>query len=114
VVIAAHLTAEIEDATHGGYKTDLKHRLRVMRHKREKRRLGKRARWHQKRGAEVYVLGDTNFNRMPLGGFVSCWDNRSGGSLGWRAVDIVYSDRPARRVQTISTHSDHDAVVATY
>lgn len=114
VAIGFHLTAEIEDVRGGGYKKDLAHRLRVMRHKREKRRLGRRARMHRRRGRKVFVLGDTNFSHMPLGGFVNCWEGRGGGSLQGRPVDIVYADRAPQRLQIVKTRSDHDAVVAIY
>jgi hypothetical protein len=112
VVIGFHFTAEVQYGA--GYRKDLAHRLRVMRHKREKRRLGRRARMHKRRGRKVRLLGDGNFAGMTIGGFVNCWDGRSGGSLGGRPVDIVYADRAPQSLQIIKTRSDHDAVVAIY
>lgn len=110
-----HLTADIQDMKHGGrYKREIKYQLRVARHRREKRRLGKRARWHKRRGRNVKAVGDGNFHGMTLGGFVSCWEGRDGGTLGNRAVDIVFADRKATRLWTVETPSDHDALVVTY
>jgi hypothetical protein len=112
VVLDFHLTAEVQMGD--GYRKDLKHRLRVMRHKREKRRLGRRARWQQKHARTVYPSGDSNYHGMQLGGFVSCWKDRRGGTLGNRAVDIVFADTRPLSVRTLETASDHDTVVATY
>lgn len=113
VVLNYHFTAEVQVGT--GYRRDLAHRLRVMRHKRERRRLGRRARWHKRRGRRVYAVGDSNFAGMRLGGFVSCWDGHDGGTLGPRAVDIVFAaTRPVGKPHTHKTHSDHRAVAVTY
>lgn len=113
VVIEYHLTAEVQYGD--GYRTDLAHRLRVRRHKAEKRRLGKRARMHKRRGRKVIVLGDSNFAGMKLGGFINCWDGHPGGSLGGRPVDIVFAeDAPNGSPRVLKTHSDHLAVVVTY
>jgi hypothetical protein len=113
VVIEFHLTAEVQLGD--GYRRDLRHRLRVRRHKREKRRLGRRARMHKRRGRRVFVLGDSNFAGMTLGGFVNCWDGHHGGSLGGRAVDIVFTAHaPISPPQTLKTRSDHLAVLAVY
>lgn len=113
VVLNAHLTAEVQVGS--GYRTDLAHRLRVMRHKREKRRLGRRARTHKRRGRRVFVVLDGNFDGLQLGGFVSCWDGHPGGTLGSRAVDIVFTtEHPTAAPKTFKTHSDHHAVAATY
>jgi hypothetical protein len=117
VVENYHLTAEIQDmkSPDHGYKKDLAHRLRVMRHKREKRRLGRRSRMQQRRpGREVYPMGDSNFDGMQLGGFTSCWTDRRGGTLGPRAVDIVFADAVPFKLWTVETPSDHDALVVTY
>jgi hypothetical protein len=113
VVLNYHLTAEVQVGS--GYRRDLKHRLRVMRHKREKRRLGRRARMHLRRGRRVFALGDSNYAGMRLGGFVSCWEGHDGGTLGSRAVDIVYAERrPLGKPRTLKTHSDHRAVAVDY
>jgi hypothetical protein len=114
VVIEYHLTAEVQDRT-GKYLPGLTHALRVRRHKKEKHRLGRRARMHKRRGAKVYVLGDSNFDGMQLGGFVNCWTGHPGGSLGGRAVDIVFAATgPVGAPHVMKTHSDHQAVVVTY
>ena len=113
VLLVFHLTAEVQKGA--GYRKDLAHRLRVMRHKREKRRLGRRARFHQRRGRKVYALGDSNYDGMQLGGLKNCWDGYDGATLGPRAVDIVFStSKPMSKPSTITTHSDHKAVVVTY
>jgi hypothetical protein len=63
----------------------------------------------------VYAAGDTNFSHMPLGGFHECWDGYKGGDLAGRPVCIVYSIRPpVDHPETVTTHSDHLAVVAEY
>jgi hypothetical protein len=115
-LVGCHLTAEIQDMRGGGgYKTDRAHRLRVMRHKREKRRLGRRARRLERRRITTYPGGDTNYSGMQLGGFVNCWDGYPGGDLQGRAVTIVYATgKPTRRPRTVKTHSDHLAVVVDY
>lgn len=113
VVIAFHLTAEIQYA--GRYRTDAAHWLRVRRHKRECRRLRRIIRRQfAKVDGNVYALGDTNFDGMELSPLTSCWKGHKGGSLGGRAVDIVFASRPADRVETQPTPSDHDAVIVTY
>ena len=114
-VIDYHLTAEIQDVRGGGgYKKDAAHRLRVRRHKREKRRLGKRARMHQRRGRTVHPCGDGNYSGMTLGGFVNCWEGRHGGTLQGRPVDIIFGARKPSKLWTIETASDHDSLIVTY
>lgn len=112
VLIDFHMTAEVQQGDH--YRTDLQHRLRVMRHKREKRRLGRRARMHQRRGRETYSAGDGNYAGMELGGFVNCWKDRHGGDLGGRPVSIVFADGKPLDLELIVTKSDHRTVVCTY
>lgn len=114
--IAAHLTAEVERG--GGYRTDLAHRLRVRRHKRERRALARLVRKHQERGRRVYVVGDFNYDGMALEPLVACWVGHKraeqSGTLGNRSVDYVYAEDRAMSVQVIPTKSDHDGVVAVY
>lgn len=112
VVLNAHLTAEVQQGK--GYRRDLAHRPRVRRHKRERRRLSRRGRWHLKRGRVVYIVGDFNFHGLRLRGFVSCWKGRNGATLGNRAVDLVFADRKPDRIKVFKTHSDHRAVVCIY
>jgi hypothetical protein len=110
-----HFTAEVQDVKGGnGYKKDLVHRPRVMRHKREKRRLGARMRKQERNAREVKAAGDGNFSGMQIGGFVNCWEDRNGGTLGGRPVDIIFADRKPSRLDTIETPSDHDSLVCTY
>lgn len=111
-VVNFHLTAEVQYGS--AYRTDKAHRRRVRRHRREVRRLGRIARRQRRKGRPVYLLGDTNFDRLCIPGLVSCWDGESGGTLGKRAVDHVYSTRRAKAVRTVTTDSDHRAVVADY
>lgn len=112
VVIVCHLTAEVQRGK--GYRRDRAHALRVARHRAERAHLAGLVRFHRARGRRVFVVGDTNFDSMPLPPLVSCWRGRSGRTLGSRAVDAVFADRRADSVMTIPTASDHDAVVATY
>lgn len=112
VLLNYHLTAEVQQGA--GYRTDLAHRLRVARHKRERRRLERRARTHVKKGRTVHVVGDGNFDGMTLAGLVSCWQGRKGGTLGDRAVDIAFGEKRAAKVWTLETASDHDALVCIY
>ncbi len=115
VLINYHLTAEIQNGD-GGYKTDPAHRLRVMRHKREKRRLGRRARALHRRGRVVYLIGDGNFDGIQFGRFTSCWEGNEDkpGTLGWRKPDCVHTTRSASSVATFRTRSDHRALAAYY
>lgn len=118
VAIDYHMTAEIQDVRGGGgYKKDLKHRLRVLRHKREKRRLGRRGRAHLKKGRVTRLLGDSNFSGMEIGGFVNCWVGHQPpphGTLQGRPVDIVFDEHRSDDLDTIPTRSDHDTLVVTY
>lgn len=114
--LGAHFTAEVQDVRGGGgYKRDPLHVLRVLRHRREKHRLGRRMRVNKRKGREVYSGLDSNFSGMTIGGFVNCWDGHDGGSLQGRPVDIIYSDGPPKRApQVMKTRSDHRAVCVTY
>ena len=112
-VLNVHLTAEVQYGT--GYRTDRAHRPRVRRHKREVKAIARIARNQRRKGREVYVVGDTNFDGLRIPGLISCWQGRLDvGTLGSRAVDVVFATSPANRVRTIATPSDHDAVAATY
>jgi hypothetical protein len=113
VVEVFHMTAEIQGAD-GGYKKDAAHWLRVQRHKREKFRLGRRSRAQKRKGRVVYPAGDGNFDGMQLGGFVSCWTRRSGGTLGWRSPDVIFGATRGSRLETVETASDHDTLIVTY
>lgn len=116
VLINVHLTAEVQKGE--GYRADLAHRLRVARHKHERRRLGWLVRWHIQKGRRVYVTGDTNYDEMPLRPLIPCWVDHAelehDGTLGARAVDYIYAPDKATTVRVVPTPSDHDAVVARY
>lgn len=115
VILDYHMTAEVQDVRGGGgYKKDPVHLPRVLRHKREKRRLGRRARMQCRRGRDVYPAGDGNFAGMTLGGFVNCWEGRKGGDLGGRPVSIIFADKKPGDLELIHTPSDHLSVVCTY
>lgn len=111
-VINFHLTAEVQSG--GKYRRDFAHRLRVRRHKRERRRLERLVRRQRRKGRRVFALGDTNYHGMTLPPLRSCWRGRDGGTLGGRAVDVVYADTESDTVRTVKTGSDHLAVVVTY
>lgn len=108
-----HLTAEVQLGK--VYRADPDHRLRVERHKDERR--GIRHELAAVAGA-AYLVGDTNFDGMKVAGMRSCWDSaphlEGAGTLGGRTPDYVYGRGRATHVQVIPTASDHDAVVATY
>jgi hypothetical protein len=117
-IIGYHLTAEVQMGDH--YRTDLAHRLRVLRHKREKWHLGRLGRRCANK-AITYLGGDSNYAGMQVRGFYNCWFRAAGlgaypgGDLGGRAVTIVFHTRhPQRAPQTIKDHSDHFAVAVTY
>jgi hypothetical protein len=120
VAIDFHLTAEVQMGA--GYRKDAKHLLRVLRHKREKMRLGHRGRMHERRGHRTFLGGDGNFAGMVIGRFVNCWENRHGGTLGGRAVDIVFAAVGPRDLRTLDTahphpgpnEIDHDGLVVVY
>lgn len=115
-LIGYHFTAEVQDVRGGGgYKTEAKYALRVRRHKREKRALGRLGRKELRRPRKVLMGGDSNFTGMVVGGFENCWDGHRGGDLGGRPVTIVYAaEKPERAPETVKTKSDHLAVVVTY
>lgn len=111
--IRFHLTAEVQRGK--GYRETVAHLRRVLRHKTERRRLRKVGIRQRRKGRRVYLEGDGNFDGLRLRGFVSCWEGRKPkGTLGNRAVDIIFASTPARDVRTIETASDHRAVVAVY
>lgn len=111
-VINFHLTAEVQSG--GVYRSDRDHARRVRRHRRERRHLMRLVRRQCRKGRTVYALGDTNYDAMTLPPLTSCWEDRDGGTLGKRAVDVIYADESAKTVRTFDTGSDHRAVIATY
>ena len=113
-LVIVHLTAEVQDRF-GDYRTDDAHGLRVRRHKKERRRLRRLVRKLRRRKYIVFVVGDMNYDSMPLPPLISCWHgNVEQGTLGGRTVDYVYTDREAGGVRTFKGHSDHRGVVAIY
>lgn len=114
-VINAHLDAEVQYA--GRYRRDLAHRPRVRRHKKQCRRLERCARRQQRKGRTVFVTVDGNYDGLQLDGLTSCWTDVApsvGGTLGRRRVDIIFAAAAPTRVRTVTTPSDHRAVVADY
>lgn len=107
-----HLTANVQYGS--GYRKGREFAMRVRRHKKERRGLARVGNSHKRAGRKVRMGGDSNFAGMTIPGFVSCWEGHPGGSLGGRPVDIVFSDERAAGVLTITTKSDHKAVVADY
>jgi hypothetical protein len=116
VLLVVHLTAEVQFGA--AYRPDQQHRLRVARHQLERASIERLVRVHQRRSRRVYVVGDTNFDQMPVEQLVPCWeghpDEEKRGTLGGRAVDYVYAPDRASKVRTGKTQSDHRFVVATY
>lgn len=113
-LLVTHMTAEVQDR-HGNYHDDECHAARVRRHKKERRRLRRLVRKLRRRGWEVYVVGDTNYQDMTLRPLISCWqDKPHQGTLGGRCVDYVYAERESSGVRTFKGRSDHKAVVAIY
>lgn len=110
-VVEFHLTAEVQFG--GRYRRDPAHLLRVLRHRRERRRLRRLVRKLEHKRT-VYALGDTNYDGMSLPPLRSCWDGGKQGTLGGRAVDVVFARQRPVKVRTVVTGSDHRAVVATY
>lgn len=114
-ILDYHMTAEIQDVRGGGgYKKDPGHLLRVLRHQREKYRLGRRMRMHKRLGRDPKAAGDGNFADMVLRGFVSCWKDRRGGDLGGRAVSIIFGATRGVHLWTLKTGSDHLTLFVTY
>lgn len=115
-LIVIHLTAEVQVGK--DYRTDLAHRLRVRRHKRERRAVEQLVRDQERAARPVRVVGDTNFDGMTLPPLTSCWAGHTraeaAGTLGRRTVDYVFARGHSSDVQTLPTRSDHDAVVAIY
>lgn len=113
-LIVCHLTAEVQNK-YGDYHPDASHKARVRRHKKERRALKRLVKRLQRRGCTVFVVGDTNYQDMPLRPLISCWrGKRHEGTLGGRCVDYVYGEDDADHVRTWKGHSDHKAVVAVY
>lgn len=109
-----HLTADAQKGG-GGYKKDPRYLLRVLRHRRERRRLGHLARRDLQGGRLPILGGDSNFHMMRLRGLVNCWRDSTEGTLGWRAVDIVFAPfKPKTGPYTFKTRSDHRAVCVVY
>lgn len=115
-LVVIHLTAEVQVGAR--YRPDSDHAERVRRHRKERRGASRVVRAQQRAGRRVYVVGDTNFDGMPLPPLTPCWAGHAAqekaGTLGGRTVDYVYAPDRATTVRVIKTPSDHKAVVATY
>lgn len=113
-VVVYHLVPGVQRA--GAYRTD-RPRL-VARHRAELGRLRGLVRRELDRGAEVWALGDANFDGLVLPGLVSAWEGRSDdprGTLGvtsHRKVDDVFGPGPATAVTLLRSGSDHAALLA--
>jgi hypothetical protein len=96
----------------GGYRTDRP--LLVARHRHETRVLQMIVREQLALGHVVHATGDSNFDGLRLDGLTSAWEGREqlAGTLGpWRKVDDVHGPGPAEAVTTVTTASDHRALV---
>ncbi|MFT4262010.1 MAG: endonuclease/exonuclease/phosphatase family protein [Nocardioides sp.] len=70
-----------------------------------------------KRCPAVWVMGDSNFHGLELGGVHSAWPSYGGseGTLGsHRRIDDVFSTERTSRVGLLTSDSDHKFVCADY
>ena len=105
-----HLVSGVQ--ARGRYRADRP--ALVHRHRREVRRLEDLVERLLARGHVVHAVGDSNFDGLRLPGLTSAWAGREGlpGTLGpVRHVDDVHGPGRAEEVTTLSTASDHRAVV---
>ncbi|MEO9322996.1 hypothetical protein ABFT23_05860 [Nocardioides sp. C4-1] len=113
-VVGYHLVPGVQRA--GAYRDD-RPRL-VARHRLELRRLHAVVRHELDAGAEVWALGDANFDGLEIPGLVSAWAGRRDdprGTLGpgsRRKIDDVFGPGPADDVVLLRSASDHAAVLA--
>jgi hypothetical protein len=105
-----HLVSGVQ--SRGDYRADRP--LLVDRHQREVRVLESLVHEQLARGHVVYAVGDSNFDGLRLGGLTSAWQGREDapGTLGLRRkVDDVHGPGPAEAVTSVTTASDHRAIV---
>jgi hypothetical protein len=105
-----HLVSGVQAV--GRYRED-RPRL-VDRHRREVRRLERLVTRLLAAGHVVHAVGDSNFDGLRLPGLTSAWEGRehAPGTLGpLRKVDDVHGPGPAELVTSVTTPSDHRALV---
>jgi len=105
-----HLVSGVQRA--GAYRSDRP--ALVDRHRREVRRLEALVGELLAQGHVVHAVGDSNFDGLRLAGLTSAWEGREDapGTLGPRRhVDDVHGPGRAELVTSVTTRSDHRAVV---
>lgn len=108
-VISFHLTAHVQAGDR--YRRDQS--ARVRRHRREVARLERFVARQQRKGRDVYAMGDTNYHGLRLRGLTSAWSGHARpGTHGRRTIDEVYGPGRTDNVRTLPTASDHHAVIA--
>lgn len=110
-LICYHLVPGAE--SRGRYRADRP--VLAVRHQREVAALQRLVDQERARGAEVYAVGDSNFDGLRIDGLASSWQDRERpGTLGHRTIDDVHGPGPASEVRLVATASDHKAVVAAW
>jgi hypothetical protein len=110
VLVDYHLVSGVQAS--GRYRED-RPRL-VDRHRREVRRLERLVTRLLAAGHVVHAVGDSNYDGFRLAGLTSTWEGRehAPGTLGpHRKVDDVHGPGPAELVTSVTTPSDHRALV---
>lgn len=110
-LVGYHLVPGVQ--ARGAYRGDRP--LLVSRHRREAAVLARLVDDLVARGHLVFAAGDSNVDGFALPGLQSVWADRPGvPTLGHRQVDDIFSPVTALAVDTVTTASDHRAVVASY
>jgi hypothetical protein len=105
-----HLVSGVQSK--GVYRSDRP--VLVRRHAQEVCRLERLVGELLAQGHVVHAVGDSNFDGLRLPGLTSAWQGREDapGTLGPRRhVDDVHGPGPAQSVRSLSTPSDHRALV---
>jgi hypothetical protein len=106
-----HLVSGVQAG--GCYRSDRP--VLAERHRHEHQRLELLVREHLAAGHVVHATGDSNFDGLHIDRLTSAWEGREAhtGTLGpRRKVDDILGPGPAEAVMTITTASDHRAVIA--
>jgi hypothetical protein len=109
-LVGYHLVSGVQ--ARGRYRADRP--ALVERHRREVHRLELLVAELLAAGHAVHAVGDSNFDGLRLPGLTSAWEGREDapGTLGpHRKVDDVHGPGPAELVTTLTTPSDHQAIV---
>jgi hypothetical protein len=108
-LISYHL---VSGAVRGpAYRTDDRPRM-VRRHQHEVGRMERLVADLQAAGHRVYAVGDSNHHLQRYAGLTSAWAGRDWvPTLGRWTLDDVHGPGPATSVRTLTTPSDHLAVV---